>query len=168
MVLLLLSVQVKSVSVSKGEEYIRRRLGESIVEEDRLRYEDLLAKSSSLRREVASLSRLLPEETATERLKQVNVELQQALRATVSMEQAASSSSNSQGSAADRAIERARKRNSIIRLEAEKKRREVEDFDYVQNMRKMELVDKTVAELQARAMVHRLDEFGASDTHLLR
>lgn len=38
----------------------------------------------------------------------------------------------------------------------------MEDFNYIQNMRKMQLVDKTVRELQSRAIFHGLDEYGTN------
>jgi hypothetical protein len=156
--MLLLIQAVQSVSVNEGEESIQRRLGEHIAEEDRSRFESLLARSGELRKEIASLSRLLPAERASERIKQINVDLQQTLRETVDISR--HSSGTARGSAAERAIERARKRDAIRRLAADKQRREQEDFHYVQNMRKMELVEHAVAELQARAAVHRLDAFG--------
>ena len=148
-----------AASVNKGEEIIQRRLGESIIEQERERYESLLATSASLRKDIAVLSRLLPDDMASNQIKELNVQLQQTIRDTLEISQQ-SGTSGSRRSAADRAVERARRRQSIRQLEETKKRREVEDFNYIQNMRKMQLVDKTVRELQSRAIFHGLDEYG--------
>lgn len=150
---------VQSVSVNEGERNIQRRLGETIVEEDRKRYENLLAHTSYLRKEIANLSRLLPDQTASDRVKEINVELQETIRSTIEISQQ-STITTSRGYAAEQAIERARKRDNIRRLATEKKRREEEDFKYIQNMRKMELVDNTVEELRTRAVFHGLNEYG--------
>ena len=157
----ILLVHVHSLSVNEGEEIIQRRLGETIVTEDRMRYETLLAHSSNLRKEIAKLSRLLPDESASDRVKQINIELQETIRSTIAISQQ-STTTVSRSYAAEQAIERARKRDNIRRLESEKKKREVEDFNYIQNMRKMELVDNTVVELQSRAAFHGLNEYGMS------
>jgi hypothetical protein len=164
---MLMIIHVQSVSVNEGEEIIQRRLGESIVEENRLRYENLLARSAYLRKEIATLSRLLPDKSASDRIKQSNLELQQTIRDTLEISQH-STNTASRGFAAEQAIERARKRDTIRRLETDKKKREVEDFTYVQNMRKMELVENTVVELQSRAVFHGLNEFGMCCTLVSR
>lgn len=150
---------VSATSVNKGEEVVQRRLGQIIVEDDRAKYEHLLSKSAYLRKEIANLSRLLPDERASDRIKEFNSQLQQSIRDTLEISQQ-SSKSRAQGFAAERAVERARKRDAVRHLAEEKKRREEEDFNYIQNMRKMNLVDNTVADLQSRAVFHGLDSFG--------
>lgn len=155
----MLRMYVYAISVNEGEDIIQRRLGETIVEEDRTQYEQLLAQSALIRKEIARLSRLLPEENASERIKQLNTDLQETIRSTIAISQQ-STNTASRKIAAERAIERAKKRDAIRRLEVEKKKREEEDFNYIQNLRKMELVDNTVEELQSRAVIHGLNEFG--------
>lgn len=157
--LFLMFMSVNAVSVNEGEEYVQRKLGENIIEDDRARYEFLLSRSAQIRKEIAALSRLLPDADASNQIKDFNEELQQTIHDTLEITQQ-STNVGSRRYAAERAVERARKREEL-RVQAEaKKRREEEDFTYIQNVRKMQLVENTVSELQSRAMFHGLDVYG--------
>lgn len=145
---------VNSISVHKGEEIVQRRLSLNIIESDRQKYQDLLAKSSGIKKEIAKLSPLLPEESASTRIKMLNAELQETIHESLTL--ISQSSITAQGASA-KAIERARKREDVRRMEADKEKRRVEDMKYVENMRKMEIVQKMVVELQSRAVLHGLD-----------
>lgn len=158
-ILLLMTISVNAISVNEGQEYVQRKLGENVIEDDRARYEFLLSRSAQIRKEIAKLTRLLPDVDASNRIKDYNEDLQQTIHDTLDITQQ-STNTGSRGYAAERAVERARKREEIRNHAEAKKRREEEDFTYIQNVRKMQLVENTVAELQSRAVFHGLDEYG--------
>lgn len=127
-------------------------------------YESLRTRSVQLRKKVAEQSRLLPDENASDMIKTLNQELQSIVREMVEISKA-DTIFFQKGSAAEKAIERARKRDYARRLNEEKKRQREEDFMYVQNLRKMELVDKTATELLSRARYHGLDDYEMVRVH---
>jgi len=163
LVLLVLAVSthvvmvIQSATMSSGDVFSRRLAFavEKVPEEYRDDFRDMMMRSENIRRNIASLSSRLPHDEVSESIKHLNDELQIVTRSMVDMSRSAPRESH----AAELAIERAQKRNSKIRYEMEMKRREEENLQYVQNMRKMQLVDNTVAELKHRAALHGLDNF---------
>ena len=150
---------VDSTSVHIGEEEIQRQLSESIVGDERVKYESLLVKKSQIRKEIATLSRLLPDESASNRIKELNIELQDIFQESLVLS-TQSTGVTTRSFAAQRALERAQRRQAVRRLEEDKVRRQVEDFNYIQNIRKMEIVESAIIELQSRVELHGLNEFG--------
>lgn len=159
---------VHSVSVrSAHDDFQRRKLGEYLNDDDRPKFEDLMKQSNDIRREIATLSRSLPNESASDQIKEKNDILQSIIRAMLEISQVDSANLR-RNPAAERAIERARQRDAIRRSEAEKKKKEEEDVTYVQNLRKMELVDHTVSDLFSRAKTLGLNDYGNETIFFIR